>query len=143
MKNGSSVILPDGTTVHTKDVCSASDPGPIFILLDIPSVKFLDNFKEKEHLFAMHQQTASCDDDMAKLVVHFSPQHVIDDPVYQDFMKKFATTTQHLVLNETNRYVGRMTKEEAFSFFASLPYAMLIFFADFPDFYHHIAFRSN
>lgn len=104
LKKGNSIILPDGSTVHTKDVCTASDPGPIFILLDIPSVEFLDSFKEKEHLFSMHQNTAVCDDDIASLVVHFSPQHVIDDPIYQEFMKKFAESTKHLVLNETNKY---------------------------------------
>ncbi len=109
LKNGNSITLPDGTTVHTEDVCSASDPGPIFILLDIPSVEFLDSFMEKEQLFAEHQETAAVDDEIASLVVHFSPQHVIDDPVYQEFMKKFAKSTKHLVLNETNKYDGKTT----------------------------------
>lgn len=103
LKNGNSITLPDGTTVHTEDVCSGSDPGPFFVLIDIPSAEFLDSFQEKEHLFARHQETATCDDDIAALVVHFSPQHVIDDPVYQNFMKKFAERTTHLVLNETNK----------------------------------------
>lgn len=105
LKNGKSVKLPDGTVVHTKDVCSANDPGPIFILLDIPSVEFLDSFKEKEQMFAAHQETATSEDEIASLVVHFSPQNVIDDPVYQNFMRKFAKSTKHLVVNETNKYV--------------------------------------
>lgn len=105
LKNGNSITLPDGTTVHKKDVCSADDPGPIFILLDIPSIEFLDSFKEKEHSFAKHQQTALCEDDIASLVVHFSPKHVMDSQVYQDFVNKFSKSTKHLVLNETNKYV--------------------------------------
>lgn len=104
LKNGNSITLPDGTTVHTKDVCSGTDPGPIFIILDIPSVEFLDNFMEKEPLFAMHQKTAECEEDVANLVLHFSPQNVIDTKVYQGFMNKFAENTKHLVLNETNKY---------------------------------------
>lgn len=104
LKQGNSVILPDGTTVHANDVCSASDPGPIFILVDLPSEEFLENFMEKVHLFAIHQKTAECDDDVACLVLHMSPQNVIDTPVYQDFINKFAESTKHLVLNETNKY---------------------------------------
>lgn len=103
LKNGCSVKLPDGTTVHSKDVCSADDPGPVFILVDIPSVEFLDSFKEKEAQFSMYQSAATNEQEIASLVVHFSPQHVIDDPIYQNFMGKFADSTKHLVLNETNR----------------------------------------
>lgn len=103
LRHDNCITLSDGTTVHSKDVCYASDPGHIFVILDIPSVEFLDSFQEKQHLFASHQQTATCEDDIASLVVHLSPQHVIDDPVYQNFMKKFAKSTTNLVLNEENK----------------------------------------
>ncbi|KAG4074978.1 hypothetical protein HA402_014557 [Bradysia odoriphaga] len=106
LKNGCSVTLPDGTTVHSKDVCSGEDPGPTFIVVDIPSAEFLDSFKEKEEQFLVHQSASACGDQIASLVIHFSPQRVIDTPVYQDFMKKFAKSTKHLVLNETNRFSG-------------------------------------
>ncbi|KAJ6648448.1 Ribonuclease Z, mitochondrial [Pseudolycoriella hygida] len=106
LKSGNSITLPNGTTVHSKDVCHDSDPGPIFIIIDIPSVEFLNSLEDKEDLFTAHQKTAASDDDMASLVIHFSPPDVIDDPVYQDFMNKFDKKTKHLVLNETNKFSG-------------------------------------
>ncbi|KAG4077551.1 hypothetical protein HA402_002978 [Bradysia odoriphaga] len=106
LKIGCSVTLPNGTTVHSKDVHSADDPGPTFIVVDIPSAEFLRSFKEKEEQFLVHQSASACDDQIASLVIHFSPQCVIDTLVYQDFMKKFAKSTKHLVLNDTNRFSG-------------------------------------
>lgn len=97
--------MPNGTTVYARDVTAGSDPGPIFIVIDIPSEEYLDDFVEKEKLFAIHQETAKSDDDFASLILHFSPQDVIDTPVYREFMSKFADNTKHLVLNESNKYV--------------------------------------
>lgn len=45
LKSGQDVVLPDGTLVHSKDVKTPDDPGPVFI-----GMSFYDNLKKKHKL---------------------------------------------------------------------------------------------
>lgn len=103
LKNGNSIRLADGREVHAHEVRAPDDPGPVFCVLDIPSVDYLDGLQDQNPMYERFQATAVNNDDRAVLVIHFSPQNIIEEPRYQQFMNRFSTTTVHLVLNETNK----------------------------------------
>lgn len=100
LKSGKDITLPDGTVVLSKDVCFPDDPGPVmlgkhfvdnvvtfyygnphkitcinFLVVDCPSVEYLNSFLNQE-AFTKHQASATCDNDFAYLVVHFTPSHI-------------------------------------------------------------------
>lgn len=106
LKNGNSIRLADGRQVHAHEVRGPDDPGPVFCVVDIPSVEYLAGLEDVRSLFEPHQAGAKCDDDRATMVIHFTSQHILEHPEYQRFMDRFSASTLHLVLNETNKYDG-------------------------------------
>ncbi|XP_072746918.1 ribonuclease Z, mitochondrial isoform X2 [Anoplolepis gracilipes] len=105
LKAGQDITLPDGTVVLSKDVCSPTIPGPIFLIVDCPMEDYLESFVNHP-AFAQHQTTASNENDTPYCIIHFTPQRVMDDPRYIDWMRKFDDSTRHLVVNEENECMG-------------------------------------
>lgn len=103
LKNGHDIKLSDGSVVYAHEVRAPDDPGPVFCVIDIPSVEYLESLQENQCLFEKHQATAIQESEKASIVIHFTPQNVMEMPEYQSFMSKFAPTTQHLILNASNR----------------------------------------
>ncbi|KAL3273587.1 hypothetical protein HHI36_015020 [Cryptolaemus montrouzieri] len=105
LKSGEDVTLQDGRVVESKQVCEPDDPGPIFIVVDCPTEEYISSLIDND-VFKKYQKFAENDEDAASVVVHFTPKRVMDDPRYQSWMKSFLTSTQHLILNETNTCMG-------------------------------------
>lgn len=103
LKNGESVTLDNGVTVEPEDVCEPDDPGPIFIVLDIPSLEYMKCLEEAEAVKKLHGNDVPIDD-RPSLILHFSPVAVVRSREYQDFTAKFPST-KHLLLNEQNQFV--------------------------------------
>ncbi|CAK1546983.1 unnamed protein product [Leptosia nina] len=102
LKNGHDVVLPNGTLVLSKDVKTPDDPGPVFIVLELPDIKWL-----KEDEFAAHFDNGSNpSENIPIVIVHYTPPHVFHHPTYQSFMSMFGPTTQHLILNGQNSCLG-------------------------------------
>ncbi|XP_045521029.1 ribonuclease Z, mitochondrial isoform X3 [Pieris brassicae] len=102
LKSGQDVVLPDGTLVMSKDVKTPDDPGPVFIVLELPDIKWL-----KEDEFAAHfDNGTNPTENIPTVIVHYTPPHVFHHPKYQAFMSLFGTNTQHLILNGQNSCLG-------------------------------------
>lgn len=58
--------------------------------------------------FAQHQATATMSNknDTPYCVIHFTPQRVMDNPRYIDWMNKFDPNMRHIVVNEENECMG-------------------------------------
>lgn len=106
LKNGTDVTLPNGKTVKASDVRGPDDPGPIFIFLDIPDAEYLNMLWKKQTEFEPFQASAKSDNDAAMIVIHFSPENVVQLPLYQEFVDLFSPSTMHLYLNDRNTYSG-------------------------------------
>lgn len=106
LKNGKDITLPDGTVVTAEEVTAPSDPGPVFIFIDIPSVEYLTYLKDKKYIFREYNSNASVDHNAALCVVHFSPAEIVNTEIYDDFMGDFPASTKHLVLNGSNKFSG-------------------------------------
>uniref|UniRef100_A0A2S2QAT2 Zinc phosphodiesterase ELAC protein 2 n=1 Tax=Sipha flava TaxID=143950 RepID=A0A2S2QAT2_9HEMI len=105
LKSGKDITLLDGTIVRSSDVTSPDDPGPVFIVVECPSEDYIDSLLN-ESIFSKHQQNVINKDDIAFMVVHFTPQEVRNDPRYQSWMKLFPPETYHLLLNNENKCLG-------------------------------------
>lgn len=101
LKNGIDITLPNGKKIFANDVKAPDDPGPIFIIIDIPSTEFIPSLNDLKNVFAKYQGTA--EEESACLVVHFTPQSVMETSVYQQFMGRFSKYTKHLILNASNK----------------------------------------
>lgn len=108
LKGGEDIVLPNGKTVRSKEVCEAEDPGPVFIVVDCPSEEYLDSLLSSE-AFVKHQSTAKNDDDVAAVVVHFSPLNIIKHPRYKLWIDKFSPSTHHMLINEANSCMGSIS----------------------------------
>ncbi|XP_013143263.1 PREDICTED: ribonuclease Z, mitochondrial isoform X2 [Papilio polytes] len=102
LKNGHDVILPDGSHVKSKDVKTPDDPGPVFIVLEVPDISYLTVDDFSSHF----DNGLNSMENIPALVVHFTPPHVFRHPIYRMFVSKFGSSTQHLVLNEENSCLG-------------------------------------
>ncbi|XP_063380691.1 ribonuclease Z, mitochondrial [Cydia fagiglandana] len=102
LKSGIDVVLADGTLVLSKDVKTPDDPGPVFIVLEVPEIGYLC-----EEQFAAHfDNGTNLPESIPSLIVHLSPPEVFHHKTYQAFMTKFGPRTRHLILNSQNSCLG-------------------------------------
>jgi ribonuclease Z len=73
--------------------------------VDCPSLDYVDSLVNNS-TFAKHQATAASHPDVAYLVVHFTPQAVMEDSRYHMWMEQFSPSTHQLVINESNSCMG-------------------------------------
>uniref|UniRef100_A0A1B0GNA5 ribonuclease Z n=1 Tax=Phlebotomus papatasi TaxID=29031 RepID=A0A1B0GNA5_PHLPP len=109
LKNGIDVTLPNGTVVKANDVRGPDDKGPLFIFIDIPDKEYLQVLQEKRQLFEKYQATANDEENIAAVVVHFTPVEVAEKAEYREFMEKFSPSTKHIILNEKNNSSGNIS----------------------------------
>lgn len=74
--------------------------------MECPSEDYLESFLSHP-AFARHQMSATPkEEDVPYCVIHFTPQQVMDNPRYVDWMEKFSSYTRHIVVNEENECLG-------------------------------------
>ncbi|XP_054711118.1 ribonuclease Z, mitochondrial-like [Uloborus diversus] len=105
LKNGKDITLSSGKIVHSKDVVSEEQPCPAFLVVECPSVAFLNSFV-KEEKFKKYQSSSPSPCDIASVVVHFTPSDVLKNQIYQEWMTKFPDSTHHLLINNDNSSLG-------------------------------------
>ncbi|OQV21815.1 Zinc phosphodiesterase ELAC protein 2 [Hypsibius exemplaris] len=101
LKSGEDVKLGNGKTVLARDVCEPHSPGPVFMIVECPTLGHIDS------LFASpavqkHQQSAVSIDDVMEVVVHFTPADVFHSKRYLEWVNLFSPSTHHIVANESN-----------------------------------------
>lgn len=106
LKNEESVTLDDGTVVTPDQVLSTAEtPYPI-IILECPSVDYLDSLVNSKQLNSL--QKSGEKDFPAELVVHMTPVEVMDHPKYQQWIQSFPSETEHLILNEATSGIANI-----------------------------------
>ncbi|XP_041078026.1 zinc phosphodiesterase ELAC protein 2 isoform X1 [Polyodon spathula] len=96
LKNGKTVTF-EGKEILPGEVCTPADPGPAFIVVECPSEDFIKPVCNNEHLKRYHAGGA---EDPASLVVHMTPESILQTDRYKEWMERFGPTTEHLILNE-------------------------------------------
>ncbi|NXL33909.1 RNZ2 protein, partial [Glaucidium brasilianum] len=101
LKNGESVTF-EGKELSPEELCTPADPGPVFIVLECPHEGFVNAVCENE-TFRRYQEGVP--ENQVALVIHMTPESVLRDSRYQQWMERFGPGTQHLVLNENSSAV--------------------------------------
>ncbi|KAJ8389118.1 hypothetical protein AAFF_G00123240 [Aldrovandia affinis] len=96
LKDGRSVTF-GGKEIHPEEVCTPTDPGPVFIVVECPSEEFVQPLCTNQVLSRYQSGGA---EDTAALVVHMTPESVLETDGYKSWMERFAPGTEHLILNE-------------------------------------------
>ncbi|XP_058509271.1 zinc phosphodiesterase ELAC protein 2 isoform X1 [Solea solea] len=94
LKAGKSITY-EGKEIRPEQVCTPTDPGPVFIIVECPSEEFVAAVCNNGQL--RRYQTG---EDSAVLVVHMTPESVLKTDQYKGWMDRFPSTTEHLILNE-------------------------------------------
>ncbi|XP_074198239.1 zinc phosphodiesterase ELAC protein 2 [Camelus bactrianus] len=95
VKDGKSVTY-EGREILPEEICTPPDPGIAFVVVECPDEGFIQPLCENA-TFRSYQGKAEAP---VALVVHMTPEHVLLDSRYQQWMERFGPDTQHLVLNE-------------------------------------------
>uniref|UniRef100_A0AAR2J933 Zinc phosphodiesterase ELAC protein 2 n=1 Tax=Pygocentrus nattereri TaxID=42514 RepID=A0AAR2J933_PYGNA len=94
LKDGKSVTY-EGKEIQPEEVCTPTDPGPVFLVIDCPSVQFIQPLCSNEVL-----QRYQSGEDGATLVVHMTPESVLKTEEYQCWIERFPSSTEHMIMNE-------------------------------------------
>ncbi|NXX30645.1 RNZ2 protein, partial [Nicator chloris] len=101
LKNGESITF-EGKELFPEELCTPTDPGPVFLVLECPHQGFVDAVCQNE-TFQRYQEGVP--EHQVALVIHMTPEAVLRDSRYQQWMERFGPGTQHLVLNENSSAV--------------------------------------
>lgn len=96
LKDGRSVTY-EGKEIRPEQVCTPTDPGPVFVVVECPGEEFVGSLCTNQTL--KRYQTGGTED-AAVLVVHMTPESVLNTDQYRSWMERFPAATEHLILNE-------------------------------------------
>ncbi|KAG8446022.1 hypothetical protein GDO86_013773 [Hymenochirus boettgeri] len=96
LKAGRSITY-NGKEIFPEDVCTPTEPGPVFIVVECPSEEFISPVNENE-TFKKYQEGKS--QSPVALVIHMAPECVLHSAIYRQWMERFGPQTEHLILNE-------------------------------------------
>ncbi|XP_075942704.1 zinc phosphodiesterase ELAC protein 2 isoform X1 [Anarhichas minor] len=94
---GGKTVTYEGKEIRPEQVCTPTNPGPVFIVVECPSEEFVEAVCSDPQL--RRYQTGATEDSAA-LVVHMTPESVLSTDQYKRWMERFPSTTEHLILNE-------------------------------------------
>ncbi|KAM8824563.1 zinc phosphodiesterase ELAC protein 2 isoform 1-T1 [Synchiropus picturatus] len=97
LKNGESVTY-QGKEIRPEQVCTPTDPGPVFMVVECPSEEFVKPLCENQPLQRYH---SGGEEDPPALVVHMTPESLLKTELYQEWMERFPSQTEHLIINES------------------------------------------
>lgn len=96
LKDGRSVTY-EGKEIRPEQVCTPTDPGPVFVIVECPSEEFVEAVCTNQQLRRYHTGGV---EQPPVLVVHMTPESVLETDQYKKWMERFPSTTEHLILNE-------------------------------------------
>lgn len=104
LKNGQDVTLSDGRLIKSIDVCGPKNQGLYFIVIECPTVDHIDSVTRNDQLNELRNKRKPSEERQIDLVVHFSPEDVIEHAKYQEWMNGFPSNCKHwlMVHSESN-----------------------------------------
>ncbi|XP_056405426.1 zinc phosphodiesterase ELAC protein 2 [Hyla sarda] len=105
LKAGKSVTY-EGREVSPADVLSPDIPGPTFIVVECPSEDFITPVTENAAWKSYQEDKAET---AAALVIHMTPEHILNNRTYRQWMERFGPGTEHLLLNEDTSTVHNVS----------------------------------
>ncbi|XP_063309448.1 zinc phosphodiesterase ELAC protein 2 [Pelobates fuscus] len=104
LKAGKSINF-EGKEICPGDVCTPAEPGPVFMVVECPSEDFITPITENE-TFRSYQEGKS--NNSVVLVIHITPEPILHNSSYRQWMDRFGPQTEHLILNEKSSTVHNL-----------------------------------
>ncbi|XP_042308509.1 zinc phosphodiesterase ELAC protein 2 [Sceloporus undulatus] len=104
VKDGKNIMF-EGREILAEEICTPMDPGAIFIIVECPHEGFIDAVCENDTL--KRYQEGKQENPVA-LVIHITPEPILRDSRYKQWLERFGSTTQHLILNENCQSVHHL-----------------------------------
>ena len=90
---GNSVTAPNGRVIFPHEVVDPDQIGPEFVILECPSIDFISPLTSHPLLQPLQLSPS--------IIIHISPRIVVEDKVYQKWMKEFShSNTKHLLVHQ-------------------------------------------
>ncbi|XP_076460612.1 zinc phosphodiesterase ELAC protein 2-like [Babylonia areolata] len=99
LKNGESITLDNGTVVNPDQVLSDPEVMQPILIVDCPGEDYLESLLSNQTL-SVHQVSENSEAAAPSLVIHMAPVQVFQTDRYQQWLNRFSSKTEHLVLNE-------------------------------------------
>ncbi|XP_015280375.1 PREDICTED: zinc phosphodiesterase ELAC protein 2 isoform X2 [Gekko japonicus] len=91
--------------ILAEELCTPPDPGAVFIVVECPHEGFVDAVCENATLRGYQEGKQ---ENPVALVVHITPEPVLQDSRYKQWLESFGADTQHLILNENSQSVHNL-----------------------------------
>lgn len=105
LKRGMNFTKEDGTIIYSRDVVESSQPKTTFIVLECPTEEYLDSIINHP-TFLKYQTESTKKENEVFCIFHFTPEKIFTTQQYQDWIKKFSSKTEHVILNDENTCMG-------------------------------------
>uniref|UniRef100_A0A8D0GBP1 Zinc phosphodiesterase ELAC protein 2 n=1 Tax=Sphenodon punctatus TaxID=8508 RepID=A0A8D0GBP1_SPHPU len=104
VKDGRSVTF-EGKEILAEELCTPTDPAVVFIVVECPHEGFVEAICEND-TFRRYQEGKP--ENPVALVVHITPEPVLQDSRYKQWLERFGPSTQHLILNENSKSIHHL-----------------------------------
>ncbi|KAI1295847.1 hypothetical protein EDD11_007705 [Mortierella claussenii] len=101
---GKSVPSTTGEMVHPHQVISGARPGRVFMVIDCPSIDYLNSLKNAKEFERFYESGSGTEEGANKLtaacIVHLSGHSIMSHPEYKAWMERFGSETQHIIAHQ-------------------------------------------
>uniref|UniRef100_A0A2D4PDN1 Zinc phosphodiesterase ELAC protein 2 n=3 Tax=Micrurus surinamensis TaxID=129470 RepID=A0A2D4PDN1_MICSU len=104
VKNGENIVF-EGKEILAEELCTPPEPSVVFIVLECPHEGFIDAVCENSTLLRYQQENP---ENSVALIVHITPDSVLKDSRYKQWLESFGENTQHLILNENCKSIHHL-----------------------------------
>ncbi|XP_043260367.1 ribonuclease Z, mitochondrial [Colletes gigas] len=104
LKEGKDFTREDGTVILSKDVCTPDGPKFVFAVVECPMEEYLDSLVN--HPAFSKYSVPNLEDGGIVCIFHCTPEAVVNNEKYQDWINTFPQSTQHILLNDENYCMG-------------------------------------
>lgn len=98
LKSGKDVELSDGRIIKSADVCGSKNTGLKFLIVGCPTDDYIGLLTENKVL--NNYQGASDLGEVPDIVIHLTPDPVLSETKYQDWMKNFENNCRHIIISD-------------------------------------------
>ena len=95
LAKGETVTLDCGAIIYPHDVIGPEKPGSLILILDIPSKLYIKSLCNNATL----QKVLSEQSNRPKIVIHQLGEGILDDPIYQNWTKKYCNGIQNVIIS--------------------------------------------
>lgn len=97
LQSGKTVTLQDGRQIHPEQVMEASQTGPVFMIIECPTVSYISSLVANVQLSQYWDGGSHV---TPAIIVHLTPMIVFENEEYKQWRNRFGDKVSHLLINK-------------------------------------------